>query len=273
MQSQSVANGFHQSMEDGNPSNNEPHGNQPTPLFERLVTEEVQELKSCLRMIDNQQRRLNELERVHGDLETRLEQESRGRVQLETTLEQREREWASKFKELETDRDHWKEIVKQEKSKNAKLIHQVVRKDQDIHRMLQRKVRFCLLLCFFGHFLGSCPISDMFSMIKKGILQLRPIQHATYDIWSASDKSGNRSFPLILTATPTIIAQSIEVVTGTSSNTKVLTKFLLQAVLWRRCAYGTCRICSQNSLPFDEIRSSINLHLEILLIATGISSC
>ena len=91
-------------------------------------------------MIDNQQRRLNELERVHGDLETRLEQESRGRAQLETTLEQREREWASKFKELEIDRDHWKEIVKQEKAKNAKLIHQVVRKDQDIHRMLQRKV-------------------------------------------------------------------------------------------------------------------------------------
>eukprot|EP00428_Durinskia_dybowskii_P068938 CAMPEP_0170395542 /NCGR_PEP_ID=MMETSP0117_2-20130122/21834_1 /TAXON_ID=400756 /ORGANISM="Durinskia baltica, Strain CSIRO CS-38" /LENGTH=226 /DNA_ID=CAMNT_0010651859 /DNA_START=79 /DNA_END=761 /DNA_ORIENTATION=+ len=126
-------------MEDSNPNNNGLHVNPPTPLFERLVTEEVQEQNHALRMIDNQQRRLNELERVHGDLETRLEQESRGRAQLETTLEQREREWASKFKELELDRDHWKDIVKQEKAKNAKLIHQVVRKDQDIHRMLQRK--------------------------------------------------------------------------------------------------------------------------------------
>ena len=140
MQSRSSAKGHQHGMEDRNPNNNGLHVNPPTPLFERLVTEEVQELKSCLRMIDNQQRRLNELERVHGDLETRLEQESRGRAQLETTLEQREREWASKFKELELDRDHWKEIVKQEKAKNAKLIHQVVRKDQDIHRMLQRKV-------------------------------------------------------------------------------------------------------------------------------------
>lgn len=139
MQSRSNANGHHHVME--NPGlGNGPRMTPPTPLFERLVTEEVQELKSCLRMIDNQQRRLNELERVHGDLETRLEQESRGRAQLESTLEQREREWAAKFKELETDRDHWKKIVEMEQSKNAKLIHQVVRKDQDIHRMLQRKV-------------------------------------------------------------------------------------------------------------------------------------
>jgi hypothetical protein len=93
---------------------------QPTPLFERLVTEEVQELKAYL--------------------ETRLELESRGRVQLETTLEEQEREWAIKFKELEADRDHWKEIVRVEQTKNARLIDQVVRKDQDIHRMLQRKV-------------------------------------------------------------------------------------------------------------------------------------
>jgi hypothetical protein len=114
---------------------------QPTPLFERLVTEEVQELKAYARIIENQNRRLAELERVHGDLENRLESESRGRVQLETTLEEREREWALKFKELEADRDHWKDVVRVEQTKNGRLIDQVVRKDQDIHRMLQRKVR------------------------------------------------------------------------------------------------------------------------------------
>jgi hypothetical protein len=113
----------------------------PTPLFERLVTEEVQELKAYARIIENQNRRLAELERVHGDLENRLESESRGRVQLETTLEEREREWALKFKELEADRDHWKDVVRVEQTKNGRLIDQVVRKDQDIHRMLQRKVR------------------------------------------------------------------------------------------------------------------------------------
>lgn len=114
---------------------------QPTPLFERLVTEEVQELKAYARIIENQNRRLAELERVHGDLESRLELESRGRAQLETTLEERERQWALRFKELEADRDRLKEVVKVEQTKNARLRDQVVRKDQDIHRMLQRKVR------------------------------------------------------------------------------------------------------------------------------------
>lgn len=113
---------------------------QPTPLFERLVTEEVQELKAYARIIENQNRRLAELERVHGDLESRLELESRRRVQLESTLEEREREWALRFQQLEEDRDHWKDVVSSEQNKNARLIDQVVRKDQDIHRMLQRKV-------------------------------------------------------------------------------------------------------------------------------------
>lgn len=114
--------------------------NHPTPLFERLVTEEVQELKAFVRITENQNRRLSELELVHDDLETRLELESRGRVQLETTLEERERDWALKFKELEADRDRLSNVVKVEQTKTARLIDQVVRKDQDIHRMLQRKV-------------------------------------------------------------------------------------------------------------------------------------
>lgn len=121
-------------------SNTTPRMPQPTPLYERLVTEEVLEIKAYARIIENQNRRLAELERVHGDLEGRLELESRGRVQLEKTLEEREREWAIKYNQLEEDRDHWKEVVKAEQNKNARLIDQVVRKDQDIHRMLQRKV-------------------------------------------------------------------------------------------------------------------------------------
>lgn len=130
----------------GNVGNGHIEGNnisrmaQPTPLFERLVTEEVQELKAYARIIENQNRRLAELERVHGDLESRLELESRGSVQLETTLEERERDWALKFKDLEADRDRLREVVKFEQTKNSRLRDQVVRKDQDIHRMLQRKV-------------------------------------------------------------------------------------------------------------------------------------
>lgn len=123
---------------------------QPTPLFERLVTEEYQELKAYTRIIEGQNRRLVELERIHGDLENRLELESRGRTQLEATLERRERDWNIKYHKLEKDRDDWKNEVSQEQAKNARLRDQVVRKDQDIHRMLQRKVSlFCALGLFY----------------------------------------------------------------------------------------------------------------------------
>jgi hypothetical protein len=112
----------------------------PTPLFQRLVSEEVQELKAYARIIENQNRRLAELERVHGDLEVRLEVQSNRRMELEKTLEDRERIWAEQTRELERDRDSWKDLVNVERAKNGKLMDQVVRKDQDIHRMLQRKV-------------------------------------------------------------------------------------------------------------------------------------
>jgi hypothetical protein len=136
------------SIIDDDPSRTQNEGTtQPTPLFERLVTEEVQELRAYVRIVENQNRRLVELERVHGELETRLELESKNRLQLEATLEAREREWNAKLEHVERDRDQWKLLVETEKIKNSKLIDQVVRKDQDIHRMLQRKV--CRVFCCF----------------------------------------------------------------------------------------------------------------------------
>ena len=130
------------------PLHNDVASQQPTPLFERLVTEEVQELRAYVRIVENQNRRLVELERVHGDLEVRLEIESKARQQLEATLEAREREWAEQLEHVERERDTWKALVEAEKIKNSKLIDQVYRKDQDIHRMLQRKVRH--YTCFYS---------------------------------------------------------------------------------------------------------------------------
>lgn len=111
----------------------------PTPLFQRLVSEEVQELKAYNRIIESQNRRLAELERVHGDLEVRLEVQSNRRLELEKTLEDRERTWAEEIHEIEQERDQQKDLVTAERSKNGRLMDQVVRKDQDIQRMLQRK--------------------------------------------------------------------------------------------------------------------------------------
>jgi hypothetical protein len=142
---------------------------QPTPYFERLVTEEVQELKAYVRIVENQNRRLAELESVHGDLEGRLEIESKGRQQLEATLEAREREWADKLEHVESDRDHWKRLVEAEKVKNSKLMDEVLRKDRDIHRMLQRKVRVESTKCLLpSRVLLTFPLLSLcFSMTTK----------------------------------------------------------------------------------------------------------
>jgi len=111
----------------------------PTPLFQRLVTEEVQEIKVYTRRIEQQNRRLAELERVHRDLEMRLQIQADRREELENMLQERERGWAEQISDLQSDRDHWKELVQLERNKNARLMDQVARKDIDIHRMLKRK--------------------------------------------------------------------------------------------------------------------------------------
>lgn len=131
-------NGAH-AMEESKTSSTAPRMTLPTPLFERLVTEEVQELKAYARIIENQTKRLSELERVHGDLENRLEHETRERAQLETTLERREREWATRFKELEASRDEWRKKVDAEKNEIERHKKMISKLEQHIQKMLQRK--------------------------------------------------------------------------------------------------------------------------------------
>lgn len=120
----------------------------PEPLFQRLVTEEVQELKHYTRIIEEQNHRLNEVENITDDLDRKLQKQTKARTDLERTLELRERQWADKFEKLEAERDHWKEVVQQEKRMNTRLNEQVARMEQEIHRMLQRKVRVpYVMLC------------------------------------------------------------------------------------------------------------------------------
>lgn len=111
-----------------------------TPLFQRLVTEEVQELKAYTRIIEEQNRQVNELERRTTDLEKRLQKKDKERADLERTLEYRETEWSNKFEVLEADRDRQRELVEQEKRMNTKLNYQVAQMEQEIHKLLTRKV-------------------------------------------------------------------------------------------------------------------------------------
>lgn len=113
---------------------------EPAPLlFERLVTEEAQELRTYAHIIEQQNRRLAELERQHGELEAKVEQKAKDVVALEQTLERREVDWQAESNALKQERDRWRDSVQSEQVKNERLLDLVYRKDKEIQRMIQRK--------------------------------------------------------------------------------------------------------------------------------------
>lgn len=83
--------------------------------------------------------RLAELERVNDDLERRLESQAKQKMSLEAEISYLDRHWSSKYAELENERDAWKGAVDAERRRSSGLREQIIRKDRELHRMLQRK--------------------------------------------------------------------------------------------------------------------------------------
>ena len=110
-----------------------------TPLYERLVTEEVKELKEYVRLIEQQSRRISDLEKIHLDLEKRLEVETTQRSKLEYTLQYRERYWKSTTTKLEGERSKMENSVKEEKIKVERLLDMVNRLQNEIQSMIKNK--------------------------------------------------------------------------------------------------------------------------------------
>lgn len=113
--------------------------NHPTPLFERLVTEEVQEIKTYIRMIESLNRRLSDMQSVQDDLETRLEKSTQDKLEMESQLEDLNSNWVNKCGDLEEERDAWAKRCGAERGRNERLSDLVNRKDKEIQRMIQRK--------------------------------------------------------------------------------------------------------------------------------------
>eukprot|EP00978_Attheya_sp_CCMP212_P002185 scaffold4473_cov55-Attheya_sp.AAC.3 len=106
----------------------------PTPLFDRLLSEEVQEMKLYAKIIKDQNQRLAELEDIHHNLEARLEMQTRERMELEEKLSENERKWEMRCAELEKERDDALKNVEMEKSANKGLIEHVKRTNQEMQR-------------------------------------------------------------------------------------------------------------------------------------------
>jgi hypothetical protein len=218
-------------------------GLHPTPLFQRLVSEEVQELKSYARIIESQNRRLVELERVHGDLEARLELQSTGKMEIERTLEVREQQWSKQIAELEKDREHWKAVVEAERTKNSRLMDQVVRKDQDIHRMLQRKVRRTIVagipLMFILILLTRYHYYHRYSTTTRG--RFIAIRCEIHDHWEIQLTERARRL-LVENLMPAMVTNEY--------NIKVLTRFCRLVARLKLSANGTYQMLCLTFLDF-----------------------
>ena len=110
-----------------------------TPLYERIVSEEVRELREYVRIIETQSRRLVDLERLHVDLESRLEVEQVRSRKLERTLAQHEKKWRAMFKNLVDEKEHAEKMVREEKVKVDKLMEMVNRLQTEIHALIKNK--------------------------------------------------------------------------------------------------------------------------------------
>jgi len=132
-----------------------------TPLFERLQTEEIAELKSYNRILSLKNHQISTFESLLEDLETRLEQETSNRLNLEHLLESSNNTHLKERLSLEKDVDMWKTRVQVEKMKNKKLLEEVNKKDKEIHKMMQRKVSI-----FFPVFILNLDFKNIFSFFK-----------------------------------------------------------------------------------------------------------
>jgi len=112
----------------------------PTIFSNIIANEEAQELRTYARIIEQQNRRLAELERHQKFLEAEVEQRTAAAQGLEASLERREREWKVENDSLRAERDKWRNSVQAEQTKNERLLALVNRKDMEIQRMIQRKV-------------------------------------------------------------------------------------------------------------------------------------
>jgi hypothetical protein len=77
-----------------------------------------------------------------------LHREIERRAELEKTLADHEKEWTERCVQLEKERDDWEQAVAEEQKKNKDLQAVIARKELDIQRILQQKVRYVCSYCF-----------------------------------------------------------------------------------------------------------------------------
>lgn len=119
--------------------NGNDNNNHTTNIYERLVSEEVKELKEYTRLVEHQSRRLVDLDSIHRDLERRLEIEHSKTQRLERALQRNETTWKARCELLGREKAEAEKRVTEEKVKVDKLMEMVNRLQTEIHTLIRNK--------------------------------------------------------------------------------------------------------------------------------------
>jgi len=119
--------------------NGNDNNNHTTNIYERLVSEEVKELKEYTRLVEHQSRRLVDLDSIHRDLERRLEIEHSKTQRLERALQRNETSWKARCELLGREKAEAEKRVDEEKVKVDKLMEMVNRLQTEIHTLIRNK--------------------------------------------------------------------------------------------------------------------------------------
>lgn len=110
-----------------------------TPIFDKLVTDEVRELQVYARMVENQNLEIERMRQYQNDLEKRLQDKSRDHELLETSFEERERNFKATLEDLHGEIKRLRNVVQGEENKNKLLLDQIRKKERDILGILEKK--------------------------------------------------------------------------------------------------------------------------------------
>lgn len=110
-----------------------------TPLFERMGSDDYNQLQNSRQQTDALQQRIHDLERVNLDLEYRLEDQAKQCMEIEKECVSIERSWKVKCKTFEDDIAAGKKQFEAQKMKSDRVRDHLSRTEKELYGILQRK--------------------------------------------------------------------------------------------------------------------------------------
>jgi len=108
-------------------------------IFERIATHDLKEVHEYHGVIESQQKRIKNLEKINMDLEKRLEVQAKQHFQIEKDIAVIDQRWQEKCNALQQEVSDLEVLLKEEQAKSVSAIEKFSRTERELHRMMQRK--------------------------------------------------------------------------------------------------------------------------------------